>query len=212
MSLEARRVLPTKINLIRLRKEEQVIKKIRKVLDEKRNVLLLYVREAIEEYEEKYRKATELLEDAYKFYYKALMKTGYEKVKSVAETVPRTFRITVGERALFAVKVPTIIPQTETLGKPSYDLAEVPPELVEASTKLKEAMFNMLKLVETEVALRSLIEELRKTQRLINAIDYALLPAYDRAIRYIRLILDERMREEFIRLKMLKRKLAERGA
>ena len=210
MSLEARKVLPTKINYIKLRREEKTIRKIRSILEEKREVLLLHIRRSIDYYERYYREVSSLLEEAYHSYFRALASLGYEQVRSIADSTPRSLRIDVGERALFAVKVPALNLVAESIAEPSYSMAEVPPELTDAYIKMRKALSSLVKLIEVEASLRSLIDELRETQRLINAIDYALLPAYERAIHYIRLILDERMREEFIRLKMLKKKLAER--
>ncbi len=50
MAIDPRKVLPTKINLIRLRREYRMIKKIRDVIEEKREVLLHYIRSAAEAY------------------------------------------------------------------------------------------------------------------------------------------------------------------
>ncbi len=210
MSLEARKILPTKINYIRLRREEKTIRKIRAILEEKREVLLLHIRESIDYYERYYNDVSSLLREAYHSYFRALASVGYEQIRSIAESTPPSLRIEIGERALFAVKVPALSLAEESIGEPSYSLAEMPSELTDAYVKIRKAMSSLIKLIEVELSLRSLIDELRETQRLINAIDYALLPAYERAIHYIRLILDERMREEFIRLKMLKKKLAGR--
>ncbi|MGC9187158.1 MAG: V-type ATP synthase subunit D, partial [Fervidicoccaceae archaeon] len=60
--------------------------------------------------------------------------------------------------------------------------------------------------IELENSIYRLIAELKSTQRLINSIDYAIMPDYERTIKYISLVLDERMREEFMRLKVLKEK------
>jgi V/A-type H+-transporting ATPase subunit D len=210
LSLEARKVLPTKINYIKLRREERTIRRVRKVLEEKREVLLLHIRESIDYYERYYNEVSSLLREAYQSYFRALASLGYEQVRSIAESTPSSLRLEVEERALFAVKVPALELVADSIAMPSYSLAETPIEFSEAYLKMRKVLSSLVKLIEVEASLRSLIEELRETQRLINAIDYALLPAYERAIHYIRLILDERMREEFIRLKMLKRKLAGR--
>ena len=71
---------------------------------------------------------------------------------------------------------------------------------------LREAFTKYSKLVELEYSLRRLLEELKKTQRLINAIDNVVMPSLVKAIKHISLVLEERSREEFMRLKMMKRK------
>lgn len=208
MVVDPRRVLPTKINLIRLRREERSIRRIRKVLEEKRSALVLYVRTMIEEYERLYRETYETLARAYEVYGRALVQTGYERARELAAAVPPALTIAVHERMAFAVRVP-VLRLAEEVPESLGEVLDVPPAMVEAVASLREALASYVRLVEHEYALRRLIEELRKTQRLINAIDNVVMPSIQRAIKHISLVLAERSREEFIRLKLMKRK---RGA
>ncbi|MEB3755764.1 MAG: V-type ATP synthase subunit D, partial [Desulfurococcales archaeon] len=84
------------------------------------------------------------------------------------------------------------------------------PYLVDSLEMMKSILPNLMKLAELEETLRLLIKELKETQRLINAIDYVILPSYEKVTKFINMVLEERMREEFIRLKLLKRKLERR--
>ncbi|MEM1620041.1 MAG: V-type ATP synthase subunit D [Fervidicoccaceae archaeon] len=203
--MDPRRLLPTKINLIRLRREERGIKRIRKVLEEKRSALVLYVRTMIEEYERLYREVYESLTRAYDVYGSALIRTGYERARELAAAVPPTLSVVVQERMAFAVRVP-VLRLAEEAPESLSEVLDVPPALVEAVASLREALASYVKLVEREYALRRLIEELKKTQRLINAIDNVVMPSIQKAIKHIGLVLSERSREEFIRLKLMKRK------
>ncbi|AEM39839.1 V-type ATPase, D subunit [Pyrolobus fumarii 1A] len=207
MALE-RKVLPTKINLIRLRREYRAIRRIRRVLEEKRDVLLLYIRQSIDEYEESYKKVSEALMRAYEEFMMASAEAGFDPIHAFARTVSPELRVDIQERVLFAVRVPALNLKHETIPKVLPSPLRTVPRLVFARKLLIEGLESMLKLAETEIALRKLINELRETQRLINAIDNQIIPRYEKTIKYIKLVLDERMREEVIRLKMLKRKLA----
>ncbi len=210
MAVSTRRVLPTKINLIRLRREHKAIKRIRKVLEEKRDVLLLYIRQAIDEYEASYKKVADALMKAYEEFMLASAETGFDPLYAFARTVPPSVEVDMEERVLFAVRVPALQLVEESVSKALPSPLRTVPRIVIARRLLVEGLQALLKLAETEMALVRLIEELRETQRLINAIDHQILPSYEKAIKYIKLVLDERMREEVIRLKMLKRKLARR--
>ncbi len=203
----ARQVLPTKINLIRLRREYRAIRRIKRVLEEKRDVLLLYIRQAIGEYEESYKRVADALMKAYEEFMIAVGETGFDPVYAFARTVPPSLRVDMAERVLFAVRVPALTLRKETMPSILPSPLRTTPRLVRVRRHLVEGMEALLRLVETEIALRRLIEELRNTQRLINAIDYQIIPWYESTIKYIKLVLDERMREEIARLKMLKRKL-----
>uniref|UniRef100_A0A7J3ZJ43 A-type ATP synthase subunit D n=1 Tax=Fervidicoccus fontis TaxID=683846 RepID=A0A7J3ZJ43_9CREN len=205
MAVDPRKVLPTKINLIRLRREARSIRRIRKVLEEKRSALILYVRSMIEEYERLYESVAEEVDKAYKAYGRAAIQAGYERVREMSALTPPTLKLRVRERVAFAVKVPVVDVQKETF-PPVPGVVDVPPSMIEAVQALREAFTKYSKLVELEYSLRRLLEELKKTQRLINAIDNVVMPSLVKAIKHISLVLEERSREEFMRLKMMKRK------
>jgi len=205
VTVDPRKTLPTKINLIRLRREQKTIKRIRKVLEEKRNALILYIRSMIDEYERLYSEVSGELSKAYKFFEKALLLMGYEEARRTALSYTPSLRIRVKEKVLFAVRVPSLKVDEKTI--PEIDTpVNAPLEFIRFMQETRRVFVGFIKLVELEYALRKLIEELRGTQRLINAIDNVILPSYERTIKHIKLVLDERMREEFLRLKMLKRR------
>jgi V/A-type H+-transporting ATPase subunit D len=60
------------------------------------------------------------------------------------------------------------------------------------------------KAAEYENAIFSLAKELERTQKLINALEFVIIPQYEGAVAFIRATLEEREREEFVRLKKVK--------
>ena len=62
-------------------------------------------------------------------------------------------------------------------------------------------------VVESENAILSLAKELEKTQRLINALEYVIMPNYEESMKLISAVLEEREREDFTRLKHVKKVL-----
>ncbi len=211
MAVDPRKVLPTKINLIRLRREVKMIQRIRKVMEEKREVLLHYIKSAAEEYNRYQQEVFEGIGGLFRDYYIGLAAEGVERVSAYASVPPESLDVEVGTRVLFAVKTPTFRLNESSISTPALP-GSVHPRLTRAYREAAEMLPKLLKLLEYEEALALLIDELRETQRLINALDYVILPSYERAIKFIKSVLDERMREDFIRLKMLKKKLEERGA
>ncbi len=211
LAIDPRKVLPTKINLIRLRREEKMLKKIRGVMEEKREVLLHYIKSAADEYNRYQLEVFNKINDLFTEYYKGVAEEGIGRVESYAEATPQTLSIGIGVRVLFAVKTPTFMLARDSVPEISLPPA-VSPSLYSSVVMLRELLPSILKMAEYEEALRLLIEELKETQRLINAMDYVILPSYAQSIKYIKSVLDERMREDFVRLKMLKRKLEERAA
>jgi len=66
------------------------------------------------------------------------------------------------------------------------------------------ALPTILKAAEVENAIFALAADLKKTQRLINGLEYVIIPKYDDSIKFISSTLAEREREDFVRLKHLK--------
>ncbi|BEP17157.1 V-type ATP synthase subunit D [Pyrofollis japonicus] len=208
------RVLPTKINLIRLRRELATMKRIRKVIEEKRDVILLYIRQLAVEYKKAYEEAAKQLMDAYQDFFRALVSSGgLENMRPIIEAIPSSLEIVQGTRILFAVKAPTFELVKESMPGAPVTATRLTPDLLRARDRLVSVLSSFLKVVGTEAAIRRLLQELKDTQRLLNALDYSIIPGYEQSIKYIKLVLDDRMREEVIRLKTMKRRLARmRGA
>jgi len=209
LAVDPRKVLPTKINLIRLRREEKMLKKIRNVIEEKREVLLHYIKSAAEEYNRYQEEVFNAINELFTEYYRGVAEEGIERVTGYSEAVPQTLEVDAGTRILFAVKTPTFKVKEDTI-PPLLPPPAISPHLVNSWFMMRKLLPSILKMAEYEEMLRRLIEELKETQRLINAMDYVILPSYSNAIKFIKSVLDERMREDFVRLKMLKRKLEAR--
>jgi len=68
----------------------------------------------------------------------------------------------------------------------------------------------ILKAAEYENAILSLARGLEKTQRLINALEYVIMPDHAESIKFISSVLEEREREDFTRLKHVKKVIQSR--
>ncbi|MEZ0290394.1 MAG: V-type ATP synthase subunit D [Sulfolobales archaeon] len=211
MAIDPRQTLPTKINLITLRRSLSIIGRVRKILEDKREVLLLNIRITLDRYVELRKKVLEELRRLYEQYFLVLAELGLNNIYALAESMPKTFEIIVGERAAFGVKLPVIeliersIPESYS----SFFFSTVQLDLF--INRFRELLPDLIKLSELEAVINRLILELKNTQKLINSLDYYIIPLYQEIIKRIRLVLEERSREEFIRLKIMKSKLVRRG-
>ncbi len=64
----------------------------------------------------------------------------------------------------------------------------------------------MLDLAPRELRLRRIGEDIRRTNRRVNALEQQLIPRLEAQARYIHQVLEERARDDVIRLKRLKQK------
>jgi V/A-type H+-transporting ATPase subunit D len=86
----------------------------------------------------------------------------------------------------------------------SYGFLETNASVDKAAKLIKNMLPGICKAAEYENAIFSLAKELERTQKLINALEYVIIPQYQDAIYFIKATLEEREREEFVRLKKVK--------
>ncbi|MEM4320198.1 MAG: V-type ATP synthase subunit D [Candidatus Nitrosocaldaceae archaeon] len=198
-----RNIVPTKIELIRLKRSLKVAQMVHKILDDKREVLLKRIDEMIEDANKARAEIWSPLEDVYNAVRDAYMVLGTNNVESIAMLTPPSIEVDVNVRRIVDVKVPTL--QVSSKGdKLSYGFADTNASVDKAARLIKNILPDICKAAEYENAIFSLAKELEKTQRLLNALEYVIMPQYRNAIKFISASLEEREREEFVRLKKVK--------
>lgn len=200
-----RRVSATKIDLIKIRRSTQVAKMVHKILDDKREVLLKKIDEMIEEATRARSDIWLPLGEIYRSVYDAYMSLGTATLESVSDTTPSVMEVDVNVRRIVDVKIPTLQVKTNEGGQDlSYGFVETNASVDKAARLIKNMLPKVCKAAEYENAIFSLAKELERTQKLINALEYVIIPQYEEAIAFIRATLEEREREEFVRLKKVK--------
>jgi len=86
----------------------------------------------------------------------------------------------------------------------SYGFANTSPALDEALKNLMDVFDRLLLLAEMEKSIALLAEEMDRTRRRVNALEYILIPELKGAVRYINMKLAERERETNSRLMRIK--------
>ncbi|MEM4312061.1 MAG: V-type ATP synthase subunit D [Nitrososphaerales archaeon] len=204
-----KQVLPTKIELIRLRRSLKVARMVYKILDDKREVLLKRLDEIIEEAYDTREKLKASLEQAYNSLYDAYLSMGSLRLESIALTTPISLDVKVNVRTIVDVQVPTLEVEQRESGL-AYGFVDTDSTLDKANRMMRSIIFKICQAAEVENSIYRLAKELEKTQRLINALEYVIIPQYENSIKFINSVLEEREREEFVRLKHVKKVLERR--
>src|SRR6266542_3556479 len=198
-------VTATKIELIKIRRSLQVGRMVHKILDDKREVLLKKIDEIIEEANKARGDIWSPLANIYSAVYDAYMTLGTTMVESIADSTPSIMEVDVNVRRIVDVKIPTLNVKTKQGGQDlTYGFAETNTSVDKAAKLIKNILPKICKAAEYENAIFSLAKELERTQKLINALEFVIIPQYESAIYFIRATLEEREREEFVRLKKVK--------
>ncbi len=200
-------VTATKIELIKYKRSSQVATMVQKILDDKRKVLLKNIEEMITEATKARSGIWEPLQDVYKSVNEAYLSLGTNTVESVAESAPAVMEVDVNIKRVVDVKIPTLnVTEKETKTMP-YGLADTNSAIDRAAKQIKEALPKICKAAEYENSIFSLAKALEKTQKLLNALENVIIPQYQQRIKFILATLEEREREEFVKLKKVKAKM-----
>ena len=152
-----------------------------------------------------------MLATAYDAMEKARLVMGSDHVEWAALAVNKTVEVHMRLRGIMGVA----IPQIEARGEPPkllYSPGDTAAVLDEASNAFREVLVRIPQLSMLTAAVWRLANELKKTQRRVNALQHIFIPNYQHQIEFIVSSLEEREREETFRLKWLKTKMTKQAA
>jgi V/A-type H+-transporting ATPase subunit D len=208
--LSSENVSPTRINLIETKKTLNLAESGREVLERKRDILLRELRNSIYEAERTREELLDALGKAYQKLREANMAKGSEAVVSVALGSSTEAHYLIDYRSIMGVTVPSVEFQSEPDMKPDYGFANTSVELDNAFKHFHSILNLIADLARAEGATFQIANDVRRTQRRVNALNYVLIPRYRKIAKWIELVLEEKDREEFVRTKIIKRVIKER--
>jgi V/A-type H+/Na+-transporting ATPase subunit D len=208
--LSSENVSPTRINLIQTKKTLSLAESGREVLERKRDILLRELRNSIFEAERAREELLVAIGKAYQNLREANMAKGSESVASVALGSSAEANYLIDYKSIMGVTVPSVEFQGEPDVKPDYGFANTSVELDKAFKQFYRVLNLIADLARAEGATFQIANDVRRTQRRVNALNYVLIPRYRRTAKWIELVLEEKDREEFVRTKIIKRVIKER--
>lgn len=207
-----KRVVATKIELIKIRRSMQISKMVHKILDDKREVLLKKIDEMIDEANKARGDIWDPLDEIYKAIFHAYLSLGTSTIQSLSSSTPPSINVDVHIKRIVDVKIPALeISSKKDVQDLTYGFADTNSSVDQATKLIKNILPGICKAAEYENAIFSLAKELEKTQKLINALEYVIIPQYQEALSFIKSTLEEREREEFVRLKKVKAVIERKG-
>ncbi len=199
-------VAATRMELLRIRARKKLATKGHSLLKRKRDVLIRKFFEYIKEYKERRARTVGILEDAYDVLHIGQGVSGVHRMKTLAFSMLPSYEVDVTKQNLMGVKVHKIdlhekeAPQNASLIGTSYHVED-------AREKFKSLLPDLVKLAEIERLLATLAEEIKKTKRRVNALEFITIPQLEETERHIKAALAEIEREAFVRLKNVKKKI-----
>jgi len=208
--LSAENISPTRINLIQTKKTLKLAESGREVLERKRDILIRDLRNIIYEAERTREELLEVLAKAYLNLREANIAKGSETIANVALGSSTEAQYLIDYKSIMGVTVPSVKFQGEPDVKPDYGFANTSVELDKAFKQFYKVLSLIADLARTEGTTFQIANDVRRTQRRVNALNYVLIPRYRTTAKWIELVLEEKDREEFVRTKIIKRVIKER--
>jgi V/A-type H+-transporting ATPase subunit D len=200
----ARLTLPaTKGNLLKIKAEHLLASEAVTFLEEKRDLLLGELLRLQGQAATFRRRVEQALARAYGRLVESLLSQGRESVGRAALGVKGEDRVALKDRGFLGMAMPVVELQPGD-PRPSVSFGGTVSALDECQLAVREALAPIAELAEVEAILWRLAEELKRTVRRTNALNYMIIPTYQETIHYLEGALEEREREALFHLKRVK--------
>ena len=197
--------VPTKGNLMRARNSLKLARQGYDLMDKKRNILIRELTAYTEEAREIQEVINETYRKAYASLQKANMQMGIENVRTIAETLPVDMSIEVKTRSFMGTEIPLVRYDAEQNLRSAYAFFRTRDSLDEARAAFARVKDLTVRLAQVETAAYRLAANIQKTQKRANALKNITIPHYEELAKTIGAALEEKEREEFTRLKVIKK-------
>lgn len=199
---------PTKGNLILAKNSLALASQGYELMDKKRNILLRELMGLIDQAKDIQSEIDSTFTNAYKALQKANIELGINFVQDIAASIPADDTIEIKSRSIMGTEIPLVRhePSLPTLHYAFYNTRE---SLDEARMHFERVKELTVKLSMVENSAYRLASSIRKTQKRANALKSITIPTYQTLVTDISNALEEKDREEFTRLKVIKRSKAD---
>ena len=206
------RVNPTRMELTRLKRRLVTAIRGHKLLKDKRDEMVRQFMLLIRRNRELRIEVEAALGEALSGFVLARVAMTREAMEEALLFPVREVTLKVSKANIMSVNVPKIS-YTEKKREQAffpYGLLTTSAELDSAITRLAGVLPQMVELAELEKTCNMLADEIEKTRRRVNALEYVMIPQLEETIKYIRMKLDEDERGSLVRLMKTKDMIAQR--
>ena len=198
---------PTRMELSNLKKRRQVAVRGHKMMKDKRDELvrrfIVYARRNKELRDEVEQK----LSAAMRSFVLARASMSGAEIEEALMYPARAASVDAQTTSVLSIPVPKLAMETQEGYSYPYGYATTGAELDAAVQQLAESLPLLLELAEVEKACSRLADEIEKTRRRVNALEYVMIPQFNETIRSIQMKLEENDRQNTTRLMKTKEML-----
>ncbi len=198
---------PTKGNLILAKNSLALASQGYELMDKKRNILIRELMSLIDQAKDIQKEIDVTFQEAYRSLQKANIELGINYVQEASESVPVEHSIEIKARSIMGTEIPLVRFKKQEVEVPSYAFYSTRESLDQARAAFDRVKELTIRLSMIENSAYRLAASIKKTQKRANALKNITIPSYTHLVHDITNSLEEKDREEFTRLKVIKRKM-----
>ena len=208
-------VSPTRMELTKLKKTLVASSRSHKLLKDKQDELMRQFINLVKYNNTLRKEVEEKLEGSLKDFVMSRAVMSSESLEEAIAYPKEHISVEVAQKNIMSVSVPVMnfkreLEEDEGSIYP-YGFFNTSSELDDAIAKLYGILPKLLELAEVEKSCNLMADEIEKTRRRVNALEYRTIPELEETIKYIRMKLDENERSATIRLMKVKSMIEQRG-
>lgn len=196
-------IIPTRMELSRIKDKLAVARKGHKLLKDKRDELMRQFLIMVRENMELRKHVEEGIRQANINFIVAKAGMDAETLNTALMAAKQKVTLGVSTKNVMSVNIPVFDVRTKTASETdiySYGYAFTSSDLDGAIKSLADIRDDMILLAEKEKACKLMAAEIEKTRRRVNALEHVIIPEAQKNIKYISMKLDETARDNTIRL------------
>ncbi|XZH79229.1 V-type ATP synthase subunit D (plasmid) [Clostridium perfringens] len=201
-------VNPTRMELSRLKKKLATSTRSHKLLKDKQDELVRQFIVLVKENNELRKKVEFELETSFKNFMLSKSTVGSSVTESALAFSKEHITVDIQSKNVMSVSVPVLNFKRKLEGDDGsiypYGFATTSPELDDSVNRLYNVLPSLLRLTEIEKSCQLMADEIEKTRRRVNALEYMTIPQLQETIRFIKMKLEENERSALTRLMKVK--------
>ena len=209
-------VNPTRMELSRLKIRLKTAVRGHKLLKDKQDELMRQFIDMIKKNKKLRERVEGMLQNSFKDFLLSRGVMSDEMLENAIAYPKEKIGVEVKKKNIMSVNVPQMTFVKENEGNQGmiypYGYAQTSADLDDAIDGLSSVMDNLLELAEVEKACQLMADEVEKTRRRVNALEYMTIPQLKETIRFIQMKLDENERGSITRLMKVKDVMSKKEA
>jgi len=196
----------TRMELLLLKNRKRLAERGHNLLKEKRDSLIMEFFNAIAEIKEARQTVEANLKESFSALTQAKMIMGPARVIEFANSSKVSANLDISTRSMMGVRVP-VLSISQKIPEFPYSLPDSSAKLDTMAIKFQEALKAIVQLAEIESTVKRLALEIERTKRRVSALETVVIPRLEATTRFVKLALEEREREDFFRIKIIRNRI-----